>query len=223
MIERFSLTAEIGEVTQKFGVSRVEKGHERRFNISPTQNVSIVMNDRHDVRVLQESRWGLFPFWAKDSVNVDHEDLPSKPFLHRMLRRQRCVLPCSGFYGQKRFGNERDPRPMHVIVPNQPLLGIAGIYDCWRHVSGKEVRAFTMLTAAATGTMSGWMPQVPVMLDEEGIEDWLDPRITEFSRLRKHLEALEGYLMRAYPVTNAVQDEFYEAPDCINEIRPDFA
>ncbi|WP_168118704.1 SOS response-associated peptidase [Paenibacillus sp. HB172176] len=223
MIERFSLTAEIGDLMEKFDIDRIERGHEKRFNISPTQNVSIVMNDRHNVRVLQESRWGLFPFWAMDSVNVDHEALPSKPFLQRMLRRQRCVLPCSGFYGQKRFGNERDPRTMHVIVPNQPLLGIAGIYDCWRHVNGQEVRAFTMLTAAAAGAMSGWMPQVPVILDEEGVEDWLDPRITEFSRLRKHLEALEGYLMRAYPVTNAVQDECYEAPDCINEIRPDFA
>lgn len=224
MIERFSLAAEVGEIVEQFGVRKVLKGHANRFNVSPTQTVSIVMNDRHDQRVLQESRWGLFPFWAKESVNADHAVLPEKPFLHRMLRRQRCVIPCSGFYGQKTFGQERDPRAMYTTVPSRPLLGVAGIYDCWRHVNGKEVRAFTMLTAAASGPMSAWQPRVPVILDEEGIEDWLNPKQTEFSRLRKHLEALESYMMRSYPVTNAVRDEWYESPDCILEIpRPDFA
>jgi putative SOS response-associated peptidase YedK len=225
MIERFSLTAEIGELMDKFQVSKNMKGHKGRFNITPTQDVTIIMNDRHYQRVLQDARWGLFPFWAKDSVNTDHATLAEKPFLDRMLRRQRCIIPCSGFYGQKTFGQERDPRVMHTIVPNQPLLGIAGIFDCWRHVNGREeVRAFTMVTAAASGTMSVWQPRVPVILDEEGMEDWLNPKMTEFGKLRKHLEAMESYLMRSYPVTNAVRDDFYEAPDCVMEIRmPDFA
>ncbi|MGR7945986.1 MULTISPECIES: SOS response-associated peptidase [unclassified Paenibacillus] len=218
MIERFSLTADIGEIVGKFGVATVIEGHTNRFNVAPTQNVSIVMNDRHDTRVLQESRWGLFPFWAKDSVNADSAALSQKPFFHQMLKRQRCVIPCSGFYGQKMIGNERRPRAMHTVVPSQPLFGIAGIVDCWRHTNGKEVRAFTMLTAAASGSISVWQPRVPVILDEEGMEDWLNPKLTEFSRLRKHLEAIEGYQMRSYPVTNAVHDEWYEAPDCIREI-----
>ncbi|WP_028612719.1 SOS response-associated peptidase [Paenibacillus harenae] len=223
MIERFSLTAEIGDMVEMFQVKKVIRGYTNRFNVVPTQTVSIVMNDRFDQRTLQESRWGLFPFWAKDSVNADHLTLSEKPYLDRMLRRQRCVLPCSGFFGQKQFGKERDPRAMHIVIPNQPLLGIAGVYDCWKNVNGQEVRAFTMITAASSGAMSVWQPRVPVILDEEGMEDWLNPRITEFSSLRKHLEAMDSYLMRAYPVTNAVRDETYESPDCIREIRPDYA
>ncbi|MBD2872885.1 SOS response-associated peptidase [Paenibacillus arenilitoris] len=224
MIERFSLTAEIGDMVERFQVKKVIRGYTNRFNVTPTQTVSIVMNDRFDQRTMQESRWGLFPFWAKDSVNADHLTLSEKPYMERMLRRQRCVLPCSGFFGQKHFGKERDPRAMHIVVPGQPLLGIAGVYDCWKNVNGQEVRAFTMITAASSGAMSVWQPRVPVILDEDGIEDWLNPRITEFGGLRKHLEALDAYLMRAYPVTNAVRDDHYESPDCIREIRiPDYA
>lgn len=223
MIERFSLTADMGDIVEMFQVSKVIRGHTNRFKVAPTQTVSIVMNDRFDQRTIQESRWGLFPFWAKDAINADHTTLSEKPFLERMLRRQRCVLPCSGFFGQKQFGKERDPRAMHIVVPSQPLFGIAGIYDCWKNVNGKEVRAFTMITAASTGAMSVWQPRVPVILDEDGMEDWLNPRITEFSGLRKHLEAMDSYLMRAYPVTNAVHDDLYDSPDCIREIRPDFA
>lgn len=224
MIERFSMTAEMGEMVDKFGITKVIAGHKNRFNVAPTQTVSIIMNDRHDARVLQESRWGLFPFWAKDSINADYTAMHAKPYMHHMLKRQRCVIPCSGFYGQKTFGTERAPRAMHTVVPSQPLLGIAGIYDCWRASNRKEVRAFTMLTAAASGSMSVWQPTVPVVLDEEGVEDWLNPKLSEFSKLRKHLDAMEAHLMRSYPVTNAVHDEWYEAPDCIREIAiPDFA
>ncbi|RJX40005.1 SOS response-associated peptidase [Paenibacillus pinisoli] len=224
MIERFSLTADMSEIEERFGIQKVVVGHTNRFNIAPTQTVSIIMNDRHDTRVLQEARWGLFPFWAKDSVNADSAALPEKPFLHQMMKRQRCVIPCSGFYGQKLFGKEREPRAMHTVLPGHDVLGIAGMYDCWRHSSGKEVRAFTMLTAATSGSMSVWQPTLPVVLDEEGIEDWLNPKLKEFSMLRKHMEAPESYLLRSYPVTNAVHDEWYEAPDCIREIAiPDFA
>lgn len=223
MIERFSLTGEIGDIVERFQVGKVVRGYTNRFNVSPTQTVSIVMNDRHGQRTMQESRWGLFPFWAKDSVNADHATLSQKPFLDRMLRKQRCVLPCSGFFGRKQIGQERDPRAMHVVLPNQPVFGVAAIYDSWKDTRGQEVRAFTIITAASSGAMSVWQPRVPVILDEEGVEDWLNPKLTEFAGLRKHLEAMDTYLMRAYPVTNAVHDEWFESPDCIREIRIDYA
>ncbi|MFD0959772.1 SOS response-associated peptidase [Paenibacillus chungangensis] len=223
MIERFSLTAKIDEIMEKFDVRKVLDDYANRYNIAPTQSMSIVMNDRHNVRVVAQSRWGLFPFWAKDSVNADYEKLGEKPFLQRMLKRQRCIVPCSGFYGQKQFGQEKDPRAMHTIVNGRSLFGVAGIYDCWRNGSGKEVRAFTMLTAAASGTLSTWQPRVPVVMDEEGIEAWLDPRETEMTVLRRHLEGLDGHLMRSYPVTNQVRNDQYESPECIREIRIDYA
>ncbi|OBR62430.1 hypothetical protein A7K91_02095 [Paenibacillus oryzae] len=224
MIERFALTADMEEVAVRFGVRQVMSEQGNRFNVAPTQTASIIMNDRHDRRVLQESRWGLFPFWAKDAINTDHDTLGEKPFLHRMLKTQRCVIPCSGFYGQKMIGKERDPRAMYTTVPTQPLLAIAGFYDSWRHFGGREERAFTMLTAASAGHMSAWQPKVPIILDEDGVEEWLNPKEREFSRLRKHLEPLEGYLTRSYPVTNAVHDEQYESPDCVLEISiGDFA
>ncbi len=218
MIERFSLSAETNRITDKFHVIKTILSDSPRFNITPTKDAAIIMNDRHDVRSLQSARWGLYPFWAKDAVNTSYDQLTQKAFLGRMLRRQRCVIPCSGFYGQKHIGEERDPRAMHVVLPSRPLFGIAGIYDCWRAPNGEEVRAFTMITAEMAGTMSIWQPNVPVILDEDGIEDWLSPSIKDINQLRTHLVPLDSYFMRAYPVTNAVNDERYDSPDCIREI-----
>lgn len=112
---------------------------------------------------------------------------------------------------------------MHIVIPNEEVFGIAAIYDCWRSPSGEELRAFTMITAPTSGAMSSWQSRVPVILDEEGVEDWLNPRLTELNRLRRHMEAMDSYLMRAYPVTNEAQHEGFESPDCIREIATDFA
>lgn len=223
MIERYSITADVGEMVEAFQVQKLIHCSTNRFNVAPTQTVSIVMNDRWGERSMYDARWGLFPFWAKDSVNADYAALPEKKFFERMLRRQRCIVPISGFFGWQNVEKERDPRAMHIVVSNQRLLGIAGFYDMWKNYSGKEVRAFTIITAPSSGAMSQWQPRVPIIMDDEGIEDWLNPRINDYRSLRKHLEPMDSYRMRAYPVTNAVGDEAYESPDCIREIRPDFA
>ncbi|WP_042168157.1 SOS response-associated peptidase [Paenibacillus gorillae] len=223
MIERYSITADVGDMVEAFQIKKLLHCYTNRFNIAPTQTVSIVMNDKWEQRTMHDARWGLFPFWAKDSINADTATLSDKRFFDRMLRRQRCVVPCSGFFGWQQFGREKEPRAMHIVVPQQRLLGVAGFYDEWRNYSGELVRAFTMLTASSSGAMSQWQPRVPIVLDEEGLEDWLNPRVQDYRSLRKHLEPLESYQMRAYPVTNAIGDEAYESPDCIREIRPDFA
>ena len=112
---------------------------------------------------------------------------------------------------------------MHIVVPNYRVLGLAGFYDSWMTYAGKQMHAFTILTAPCSGAMSQWLPRVPIILDEDGIADWLNPQVHEYRSLRKHLEPMESYRMHAYPVTNAVSDDAYESPDCIREIRPDFA
>lgn len=223
MIERYSITADVGDMVEAFHVHKLIHCYSNRFNVAPTQTVSIVMNDRWGQRTMHDARWGLFPFWAKDSVNADVSTLPEKKFFDRMLRRQRCIVPCSGFFGWQNDGLHKDPRAMHIVVPHQRLFGIAGFYDAWRNYSGNEVRAFTMITAPSSGAMSQWQPRVPIIMDEDGMEDWLNPRINDYRSLRKHLEPLDSYRLRAYPVTNAVGDEAYDSSDCVREIRPDFA
>ncbi|QAY67139.1 SOS response-associated peptidase [Paenibacillus protaetiae] len=223
MIDKYSISAELADIVDAFQVQKIVYGQASRFNVSPTQNVSIIMNDRFGIRTMNEARWGLFPFWAKDSVNADVETFQHKPYFDRMLRKQRCIVPCSGYFGWKKAGQEKAPRAMHVVAPGQPLFGVPGFYDVWKNSSGQEVRAFTFITAPTSGALSQWMPRMPVVLDEEGAEDWLNPRINDIRSLRKHLEPLESHQLRAYPVTNAVGEEGYESPECIREIVPDFA
>ena len=223
MIERFSLKAELSDIVGQFGVSKVMQVHQQRFNVTPISHVSIVMNDRHQQRILQQARWGMFPFWAKDSVNTTKSDIRRKPFLAELVKRNRCIIPCTGFYGVKQLGGERDPRAMHLVLPSKPLFGIAGIYDRFRNAQGREYHVFTMLTEENVGHLSDWQASLPIVLEAEGIEAWLNPQERNYEFLQMHLPILEATSLRAYPVTNEVHNESYDAPDCIAELEIDYA
>ncbi|WP_202113123.1 SOS response-associated peptidase [Paenibacillus sp. MMS18-CY102] len=218
-VERFALKSDIHDVVGQFKVWNVRSCLANRFNIAPTQRVSIVMNDRHRYRMVDEARWGLFPFWAKDSINADGERIGSKSHFYRMLKSRRCIVPSTGFYGWKQEGLERDPRAMHIIVERRPLFGMAGIYDSWINPQGKEERAFTILTVPSSGPMAAWQQRLPVVLDEEGIERWMNPEVTDFAELRTYIQPLEPFQLRSFPVTNAVSDVKYEQPDCVMELK----
>ncbi|SDT02025.1 Putative SOS response-associated peptidase YedK [Paenibacillaceae bacterium GAS479] len=231
MCTRFSLASDISELKQHFRIEKHFALDAKRYNIAPIQSIPVVRNDRQGVRILDEARWGLFPFWAKDSVNADAGALESKPFFKRMLASGRCIIPCSGLYGweqqevynnprQRREENRpRQPRAMHIQVQGRPLFGMAGLYEEWRTPEGRLARAATIVTVPASGALSQWQERVPVVMDEEGMEEWLHPSIRDFSFLRRHLQPLEPFQLRIYPVSNAVDDEQYEAPDCIKEIQ----
>jgi len=217
-MERFALKADITQIVDQFKVWAIKKPLAGRLNIAPMQSVTIIMNDRLRQRAIEDARWGLYPFWAKDSINADGERIGSKRYMNRMLNSRRCIVPCTGFFGWKREEAAKEPRAMHIVVDRQPLFGMAGVYDVWTSPKGVEERAFTILTMPASGPMAAWQERLPVILDEEGVEAWLNPELADYGMVRTHVQPLEPFQLRAYPVTNAVVDERYEAPDCVLEL-----
>ncbi|WP_127530919.1 SOS response-associated peptidase [Paenibacillus kobensis] len=217
-MDRFALKSDITQVADQFKVWAIKKQVSSRLNIAPTQSVTIIMNDRLRQRAIEEARWGLYPFWAKDSINADGERVGSKRYFNRMLNSRRCVVPCTGFFGWKQEESVKEPSAMHIVVDRRPLFGMAGIYDAWTNPKGVEERAFTILTMPASGPMAAWQQRLPVILDEEGVEAWLNPELADYNQVRTFVQPLEPFQLRAYPVTSAVVDERYEAPDCVLDL-----
>ena len=110
MCGRYTLTADLKKVADRFGVTMPEeslevgseKGEERedwnnlrrpRYNIAPTQVVIVVGDDGK--RYLKPMRWGLIPSWAKDPsignrmINARVETLAEKPAFRAALKKRR--------------------------------------------------------------------------------------------------------------------------------------
>jgi len=64
MCGRFALLTHAEALVKRFKVEENIKRPEPRYNIAPTQNVTVVV--QRETRQLTQMRWGLVPSWAKD-------------------------------------------------------------------------------------------------------------------------------------------------------------
>ncbi len=80
-----------------------------------------------------------------------------------------------------------------------------------------------MCTVITRGTSFDTGQPLPVILDDESLELWLNPEETRTDVLQSMLQALPDADFRTYPVTPFVENAAWETPDCIEEVHPSLA
>ncbi len=82
MCGRFTITFDLATWEQNFHVAPPNEFHPN-YNSAPSQDLPVITND--DPKHAQLFRWGLIPFWAKDSrigyrmINARAETIAEKP------------------------------------------------------------------------------------------------------------------------------------------------
>jgi putative SOS response-associated peptidase YedK len=197
-----------------------EGGIEPRYNIAPTQEAPIVRSDG-ERRTLSLARWGLVPYWAKDSkignrlINARSETAGTKPAYREALRRRRCLVPADGFYEWKKVGKARQP---YLFRHRAGLpLGIAGLWERW-HDGPLTLETFTLLTTAANEVLAPIHDRMPVILEPASYGDWLDPRSDDPAVLQPLLAPCGVDVLEAVPVSSRVNDPANDDPACIEPI-----
>ncbi len=147
------------------------------FNIAPSQYAPVIWQPQGNTEVLN-ARWGLIPKWVEkpfefkaSMFNARAETVSEKASFKRPFKRQRCLVPASGFYEWKKTGSGKEPYYIHA---GSSLLAFAGLYDHWQK-DGDEIYSYTIITTAANEMMSGLHERMPVILPPAHYEAWLDP------------------------------------------------
>lgn len=220
MCQRFSLTAGLDELVRQFRIELVPEPYVPKYNISPTQAVPVVY-EYGGQRILDQHRWGLMPYWSKDAVNADYRGIGGRSIFRRIVNKQRCVIPCSGFYGWLSEGKVH--QPIRFVFRDRRTFAVPGFYEIWtRAYGGDELRAFTMATTAPNAVVEGYAERMPAMLDEEGIDAWLSESNVEYRSVYQHVREIPADQMEMYPVGSYVNDRSHEAPECAEPIRAAF-
>ncbi len=217
MCDRFSLTAPSKQLQEKYRIAALHADYKPRYNISPTQSIPIIIHSEGE-RQLVEARWGLFPYWARDSVNADFGSISGKKIFDRIVKRQRCLIPCSGFYGWRTEGKEQ--QAFHIVMREQQVFAMAGLYEMRVDPRGKLHRSCTIVTAMANPVVSSYHHRMPAIMDDEEQTSWLDPAMTDRYVLENHIYSYPASAMRAYAVTPLSHNEELEAPELIEEFAP---
>ena len=135
---------------------------------------------------------------------------------------RRCLIPADGFYEWQKTGKAKQPYCFEVN--DGELFSFAGIWDRWKDASGTTVETCSILTTTPNFVTSPVHDRMPVILDPDGYDLWLDPGMTDVSAASELLKPHDGRLMRCYPISTRINyvandDEECSRPMEVTEIQ----
>ncbi|WP_195576115.1 SOS response-associated peptidase [Paenibacillus sp. 1001270B_150601_E10] len=215
MCRQYSISSDFQEVHAYFAVDHNQMNYRPRYNIIPTQSVpAVYMKDGK--RTMLDFRWGLVPFWAPDAVNADLLSVYENEAYRKVIEKQRCVIPCNGFYYWRK--EEKRMHPVRVVLRTQGIFALAGLYECWRSAKGEVHRTCTILMTRANDLIGEFDRRMPAVLESNEIAKWLEPDMLEVEYLNRMLKPLPADRFRAYPVSPQIQHAHMDELSCIQEM-----
>ena len=221
MCGRFSLTADLGELTSRFEFEGNWSELEPNYNVAPTQNVLTVIDDGEKRRG-GFMRWGLIPHWAKNPsigsrmINARAETVAQKPAYRSAFKRRRCLVLADGFYEWQKTG--RAKTPMRIVMESGELFAFAGLWALWKDPEGNTVPSCTVITTQANDLLRPIHDRMPVILPREMEEFWLDREIQDVPALENALTAYPSDLMKTYQVSTLVNSARNNRPEILEPV-----
>jgi putative SOS response-associated peptidase YedK len=194
------------EFFRRFVIQSQKSEISPRYNIAPTQEVPIIVNEEGNRVVMM--RFGLIPSWSKEKktryslINARAETVAKKPMFRRLLGKHRCLVPTTGFYEWKKIGSSKSP--YFIRLKDEKYFALAGLWDHWKDPKGEEIRSFTIITTKANDLLSEIHPRMPVILRKEDEKLWLNDRILTDKELEGLFRPFPSGLMASYPVSSSV-------------------
>jgi putative SOS response-associated peptidase YedK len=195
-----------------------------RYNIAPTQPIPVIrQNPKEPIRELSLMRWGLIPSWAKDSsaaasmINARSETASTKPAFRDALKSRRCLIPADGFYEWMRTGKMKQPYCFEVREGQ--LFAFAGLWDGWKDAGGNWIKSCSILTTTPNSVTSAIHDRMPVILEPDSYELWLDPGMTNVAAASELLKPHDARLMRCFPVSSRINHVGNDDEECAERVE----
>ena len=226
MCGRYVLKSSPQRLREVFGIEGPDTAHSEtwrpHYNLAPQQDAPVV-RCLEGQRRLDLLRWGLLPAWAKDPalgsrlINARSETVADKPAFRSAFKSRRCIVPADGFYEWQQ--QPAGKQPFYIHRQNGELLAMAGLWEQWTSPSGEQVPTFSILTMAANAWMQPLHERMPVILEGDALDAWLDPA-TQPSQLQALFRPLPLDALTAYPVTRAMGNVRHDRPDNLDPLPP---
>ena len=95
----------------------------------------------------------------------------------------------------------------------------AGLWDRWKDPSGQWVKSCSILTTTPNAVTSTVHDRMPVILDPDSYDLWLDPGMQDVATVCNLLKPYEARLMRCYPVSARVNHVNNDDAECAEPVE----
>lgn len=192
MCGRYLLLSPAEAMRRLFGLLGASPNFPARYNVAPTDMMPVVRLNAARERELALLRWGLVPGWAESlsvgsrMINARSETVATKGAFRDSFKQRRCLVPADGYYEWKVVDGQR--QPYLIRPPADMLMVLAGIWEVWarpqavetgspRDVgpAGQVIETYSIVTGPALPPVANTHDRMPIVLEPEGFETWLDP------------------------------------------------
>ena len=229
MCGRFTLTQTAAQIASAFDLATAPSVVPR-YNIAPTQPApAVTVNSETGDRTFRLFYWGLIPSWAKDIkmgarlINARSETVAEKPSFRTAFKRRRCLIVADGFYEWQRDAKGKQPHYFYLgdseVPEGRSPFGFAGLWEHWESSEGDTIDSCTILTTAANDLLRPIHDRMPVILQPQDYDLWLDPTVQKPERLQPLLRPLPAEIMGSYRVSSRMNSARIDEPDCIQPIQ----
>lgn len=206
MCGRYSETIDPLGLTDVIAIASTNCTFTPRKAIAPKQNAPVVVRENGQTE-LRELRWGLIPNWADDEkignklFNTRSETAGEKPAFREAWQNRRCLVPATGFYEWNHQDGRR--QPFHFTRPDGGLFCFAGLWERWQRPPAKQtemfseefesppsiLETFTILTREPNDLLAQYHDRMPVILNPQSAQGWLDKPEGSLDYLMDELQA----------------------------------
>jgi putative SOS response-associated peptidase YedK len=224
MCGRTALTAKAEDLRDALGLDETPS-LVPRYNVPPSDRVAVLRGPTGSPhRRLELVRWGLIPAWAKDT-KIGHklalaraESIANTGAFREALRRRRCLIIVDGFFEWQRAG-KRPSQPFFVRRPDRAPFALAGVWERWLGKDGEVLDSCAIVTQPARPPVDAIHDRMPLVLEREAWDHWLDPAPISADALASLLEPRTPGLI-CHPVSAHVNDPRHEDPQCLEPVEP---
>jgi putative SOS response-associated peptidase YedK len=212
------------EVYNRFDIENRLADFRPRWNIRPGQMNPVVITQSPNQ--ITRMFWGLIPYFAPDenykykTINAKAETVAKLPTFREPFRHKRCIVPATGFYEPDKKHYSKAPFPWHYFeLKDQPLFGFAGLYDIWKDKqTGKEIYSYTIITTKPNNLVGKYHERMPVILEKDDEETWLNPDNTEPEQLLPLLKPYPADKIEEWLVGEAARNPRNDYPELIRPV-----
>jgi len=191
------------------------------YNVAPQSLQPVVRLDSETgERELTVMRWGLIPFWSKDSkiaystINAKAETITTSPVFREAVKRRRCLVPADCLFEWKKI-DAKSKEPRAIALQDDSLFAFAGCWESWKDKDTEQVMdTDTIITTDPNELVEPIHNRMPVILQKEDYERWLapgDPSQLPIDLLRP----FPPEQMRAWKVGSAVGNVRNKSPELL--------
>lgn len=220
MCGRYTLAAGPEYIADYFHLDGPIADFQPSWNITPGGDVPVICQAPDDGRTCSLMHWGLIPHWAKKRntkykmINAKAETLTTRPAYREAYKHRRCLIPASGFY--EWHADSQGKQPYYIHSKSNGLLAFAGLWEYWEGVH--IINSCTIITTQANSLIHSIHDRMPVIIDQENYDSWLDPHNTDTNTLVSLLGSCDETLLDFHRISTAVNNPAHDNPALTDKI-----